>query len=38
MDGDLQNDPAYIPKFIDKFIKYNVDIVVGVWDFKRTLK
>ena len=35
MDGDLQHDPAYIPKFIDKYIKYNADIVVGVRDFKR---
>ena len=35
MDGDLQHDPKYIPKFIELFVKYDLDIVVGTRDFKR---
>lgn len=33
MDGDLQNDPADIPKFLDKINEGN-DVVAG-WRFKR---
>ena len=32
MDGDLQHDPIYISFMIDKFEKYNCDIVVGARD------
>jgi len=32
MDGDLQHDPKYIPKMINKFHKNNCDIVVGARD------
>ena len=29
MDGDLQHDPKYIPKMFDKYLKNNLDLVVG---------
>ena len=29
MDGDLQHDPIFIPKMFDKYIKNNLDLVVG---------
>ena len=29
MDGDLQHDPKFIPKMFDKYIKNNLDLVVG---------
>ena len=29
MDGDLQHDPIFIPKMIDKYMKNNLDLVVG---------
>ena len=29
MDGDLQHDPKYIPLMFKKYIKYNLDLVVG---------
>lgn len=29
MDADLQDDPAYLPKFAHNIIKNNVDLVVG---------
>jgi len=32
MDGDLQHDPKYIPKLIDKFNNTSSDIVVGCRD------
>jgi glycosyltransferase involved in cell wall biosynthesis len=34
MDGDLQNDPADIPKLLDKLEKDNLDVVCG-WRKKR---
>lgn len=34
MDGDLQDDPAEIPKFIKHIKKYDLDLVVG-WKHKR---
>lgn len=33
MDGDLQHDPKYIEKFIDKFNMSSSDIIVGCRDF-----
>ena len=29
MDGDLQHDPKFIPKMFNKYIKNNLDLVVG---------
>ena len=29
MDGDLQHDPKYIPNMFNKYIKENLDLVVG---------
>ena len=29
MDGDLQHDPKYIPVMLDKYLKNNLDLVVG---------
>ena len=29
MDGDLQHDPKYIPVMFDKYLKNNLDLVVG---------
>ena len=29
MDGDLQHDPKYIPVMFDKYVKNNLDLVVG---------
>ena len=29
MDGDLQHDPKYIPKMFDKYVKEDLDLVVG---------
>ena len=29
MDGDLQHDPKFIPKMLDKYMKNNLDLVVG---------
>jgi len=29
MDGDLQHDPIFIPKMLDKYMKNNLDLVVG---------
>ena len=29
MDGDLQHDPKFIPHMFDKYIKNNLDLVVG---------
>ena len=29
MDGDLQHDPIFIPKMFDKYMKNNLDLVVG---------
>ena len=29
MDGDLQHDPKFIPSMFDKYIKNNLDLVVG---------
>lgn len=34
MDGDLQHDPFYIPKLINKLVKNNYDIVVGARNFR----
>ncbi len=34
MDGDLQHDPNYIPKFIKKMILENYDFIIGSRDFK----
>ena len=29
MDGDLQHDPKYIPVMFDRYVKNNLDLVVG---------
>ena len=33
MDGDLQHDPKYIPKLINKYNISSADIIVGCRDF-----
>ncbi len=33
MDGDLQHDPKYIPKLINKYNSTSADIIVGCRDF-----
>tara|TARA_B100000029_G_scaffold433705_1_gene446676 strand:- start:2158 stop:2595 length:438 start_codon:yes stop_codon:yes gene_type:complete len=32
MDGDLQHNPKYIPKMIDKYYLKNADVVIGTRD------
>ena len=38
MDGDLQHNPKYLPKMINKFNKDNLDFLVGSRDFKSAKK
>ena len=35
MDGDLQHNPKYIPKFINYFVNQRADIIIGIRDFSR---
>ena len=35
MDGDLQHDPKYLPKLIEKFETKKLNLIIAVRNFKK---